>query len=446
MGTALRCAAALVGALTHLAGGAGAQTTVALRGGTILPISGPAIANGTIVMRDGKIVAVGAGIAIPSGATIIDVTGKFVMPGLVDAATYYGIDAQDLNETAEPITPELRVINDYDPTGEGFAGGAGAGRARELLTGGVTTQHIGAGDATIVGGQGAVVKTAASSIAALIVREPASLGVNIGIGPTKTFRAKQRSPVTHSGLIALLRQAFVRAQEYDRSLKAFETRPDADRAKASPPARNLGNDALARVLHREMPVRVQANTVTDIRGAIALSEEFGFELIIDGGAQAYQVKELLASKKIPVILGPVTHPYISGEEIPDRREYPAPDERNAARLAAAGVPFAIASYSHGLGAIASGVTGKWLLIDAAIAAGYGLSDDAVLRAVTLAPAQILGVADRVGSLEPGKDADVIVIDGPVLSIKSWVERVYVGGELVYSRGPAVGGSKDAPAH
>ncbi|MDQ6828491.1 MAG: hypothetical protein M3081_06445, partial [Gemmatimonadota bacterium] len=290
------------------------QTAVAIRGGTVLTMAGASIPRGTVVMRGGKIMAVGANVPIPQGATIVDATGKFVMPGLVDAATYYGIDPSDLNETSDPITPELRVINDYDPTGEGFTGSAGALRARELLSGGVTTQHIGPGDQTVVGGQGAVVKTAASSMATLVVLEPASLDMNIGLGPTKTFRAKQRSPVTHPGLMALLRQAFVRAQEHDRARQAYDMRPEAERAKMAPPVRNLGNDALVRALHRELPVRIQANTVTDIRGAIALSEEFGFSLVIAGGAQAYAVKEELAAKHIAVILGPISHPYISGEE------------------------------------------------------------------------------------------------------------------------------------
>jgi imidazolonepropionase-like amidohydrolase len=192
-------------------------------------------------------------------------------------------------------------------------------------------------------------------------------------------------------------------------------------------------DALVRVLHRELPARVQANTVTDIRGAMHLAEEFGFQLVINGGAQAYQMKEELAAKKIPVVLGPISHPFISGDEIPDLKEYPAPNERNAAWLRQAGVPIAIASYSHGLGGLAQPITGKWLLIDASLAEGYGLSEDDILRAVTIGPAQILGVADRLGSLEAGKDADVIVLDGPPLRMKSWVEKVYVSGELVYER-------------
>jgi imidazolonepropionase-like amidohydrolase len=216
-------------------------------------------------------------------------------------------------------------------------------------------------------------------------------------------------------------------------LQRYNAKPESERAKTAPPTRNLGNDALVQLLHRQFPARIQANTVTDIHGALALADTFGFDLIIDGGAQAYKMASELAAKKIPVILGPTEHPYISGEEVPDRHEYPAPTESDAAKLSAAGVKIALASYAHGLGGAFPAITGKWLLIDAALAAGYGLPDDETLKALTIYPAQILGVADRVGSLEVGKDADVLVVDGPPLSIKSWVERVYVNGDLVHTR-------------
>jgi imidazolonepropionase-like amidohydrolase len=412
---------------------------IAIRGGTVLPISGPAIQNGTVLIRDGKIVAVGTNVDVPRGATMVDAAGKYVMPGLIDAMTYFGIDAQDLSETSDPITPELRIINSYDPTGEGFASGAGPLRAKELLVGGVTAQYVGPGDATIVSGQGAIVKTAGKNLDAITVKEPAAMDLSVGPGPTKTFRAKNRTPNTHSAVVSLLRQAFIRAQEYDRALQLYNGRPESERAKTAPPKRDLGMEALVKVLHKEMPARIQANTITDIRGAMRLSEEFGFDLIINGGAQAYQVKEELAAKKVPVVLGQISHPFISGDEIPDLKEYPAPDERNAGWLQQAGVKVAIASYSHGLGGIASGITGKFLLIDAALAEGYGMAPAEILKAVTLNPAQILGIADRVGSLEPGKDADVIVLDGPPLSMKSWVERVYVNGELVHLRTAETGG-------
>ena len=402
-------------------GSRGPQPVIAIRGGTVLTISGPAIQRGTVLMRDGKIAAVGTNVTVPSDATIVDATGKYVMPGLIDAMTYFGIDAQDLAEASDPITPELRIIDAYDPTGMGFASGAGPWRANELLTGGITAQYVGPGDATVVSGQGAVVKTAGENLAVITVKEPAAMDISVGAGPTKTFRAKNRTPNTHPAVMSLLRQAFIRAQEYDRNHTATSKR-------------DPGMDAVVKVLHREMPARVQANTVTDIRGAMRLADEFGFDLVINGGAQAYQMKEELAAKKIAVVLGPISHPFISGDEIPDLKEYPAPNERNAAWLRAAGVPIAIASYSHGLGGLAQPITGKWLLIDAALAEGYGLSEGEILRAVTLAPAQILGVANRLGSLEVGKDADVIILDGPPLRMKTWVEKVYVSGELVYERG------------
>ena len=407
---------------------------VAIRGATVLTMTGPALRGATVLLRDGKIAAVGTNVSVPADARVIDASGKYIMPGLIDAMTYFGIDAQDLAEASDPITPELRIIDAYDPSGMGFNGGAGPLRSSELLIGGITAQYVGPGDATIVSGQGAIVKTAGSSLADITVREPAAMDMSVGAGPTKTFRAKNRTPNTHPAVMSLLRQSLIRAQEYDRTWQTYTARGDTGRARSAPPKRDPGMDALVKVLHRQMPARIQANTVTDIRGAMRLADEFGFDLIINGGAQAYQMKAELAAKKIPVVLGPISHPFISGEEIPDLKEYPAPDERNAAWLRQAGVPIAIASYSHGLGGLAQPITGKWLLIDAALAQGYGLPEEEILRAVTLYPAQILGIANRLGSVEVGKDADVIVLDGPPLSMKTWVESVYIGGELVYQRG------------
>jgi imidazolonepropionase-like amidohydrolase len=209
--------------------------------------------------------------------------------------------------------------------------------------------------------------------------------------------------------------------------------PEAERRRKPTPTRDLGMEALGRLLRREIPARVQANRTTEIRSAMRLAEEFGFDLIIDSGASAHQMAAELAAEGIPVVLGPVSHPFVSGEEIPDEDEYPVPEERSAAELTSRGVKTAIATFSRAFGALGPSGTGKWLLLDAALAAGYGSSEDQVLRAVTLAPAEILGVSDRIGSLEVGKDADVIILDGPPLSVKTWVERAYVDGELVYQR-------------
>jgi len=411
--------------------GGGAEVraqTVALTGGLVFPISSEPVEGGTVLMVDGRIAAVGADVDIPAGAEVVDVTGSVVMPGIVDAMSYYGLAAEDMNEVPTPLTPELRIIEAFAPFGTFGSGEAGEIRVRGLLQGGVTAMYIGPGDATVVGGQGAVVKTAGARFDDLIVREPAAIDITLGGRPASTYREQSRSPSTRMAVVAQLRDLLVRAQEW---LEGSEGGSGDEGAAAAP--RNLGMEALARLLNGEVPARVQANATRDIRVAIELAEEFGFDLVIDGGAGAHQMAGELADRGIPVVLGPISHPYISGEEIPDPGDYGGVDERNAVWLNEAGVHVSLASFSRGFGRFGPGVAGQWLLIDASIARGHGMSETDVLRAVTLNPAEVLGVADRMGSLEAGKDADVVVFDGDPLSIRTWASRVYVNGQLVHER-------------
>jgi imidazolonepropionase-like amidohydrolase len=398
------------------------ERAIAIRGGTVLPVSGPAIPNGTVVIRGGKIVAVGANVAVPAGAEIVDATGRYVMPGVIDAASHIGIEANDLNEPTDPMTPQNRAFESYNPFGTFGSGQVAPLRNKEALSGGVTTMYISPADAQLLGGQGAVIKTAGAALDAVLVREPAAIDITLGTPPKTAARAQNRDPFTRMAESAMLRQLFVKAQEYQRNKASTPTTP-----------RDLGMEALGRLLRREIPARIQANSPTDIRAALRLSQDFGFDLVIDGAAGAWEFKDELAARKVAVVLGQVSHQYVSNEEIPDKSDYPKPDERLAGRLTNAGIPTAMATFSRAFGTLAPAGTGKWLLIDAAVAAGYGMTDEQVLKAVTLVPAQILGVADRVGSLEAGKDADVIVLDGPPLSVKTWVQRVYVNGELVYTK-------------
>lgn len=395
---------------------------VVIRGGTVLPVSGPAIPNGVVVLRDGKIAAVGASVPIPTGAEIIDATGQYVIPGLVDAASHIGIGATDLNEASDPVTPALRAWESYNPFGTFGAGQPGPLRDREALSGGVTTMYIAPADASLLGGQGAVVKTAGPSLEGVLVREPAAMDMTLGTPPKTAARARNRDPYTRMAEVAMLRQTLIKAQEYQRNRAANPALP-----------RDLGMESLGRMLRREFPARIQANAATDIRSALSLAEEFKFDLIIDGGAAAWEYRDALAARQVAVVLGQVSHPYVSNEEIPDKTDYPPVDERLPGRLTAAGVKTAVATFSRAFGSLAPSGTGKWLLVDAAIAAGYGMSEADVLKAVTLVPAEILGVANRLGSLEAGKDADVVLLDGPPLSVKTWVRKVWVGGELVFEK-------------
>jgi len=414
--------AVLAVAAVHGGGAEVRAQTVALTGGLVYPISSEPIEGGTVLMVDGRIAAVGADVDIPAGAEVVDVTGSVVMPGIVDAMSYYGLAAEDMNEVPTPLTPELRIIEAFAPFGTFGSGEAGEIRVRGLLQGGVTAMYVGPGDATVVGGQGVVVKTAGARFDDLIVREPAAIDITLGGRPASTYREQSRSPSTRMAVVAQLRDLLVRAQEWMATLDAADAAP-----------RNLGMEALVRLLNGEVPARVQANATRDIRVAMELAEEFGFELVIDGGAGAHQMADELADRGIPVVLGPISHPYISGEEIPDPGDYGDVDERNAVWLNEAGVHVSLASFSRGFGPFGPGVAGQWLLIDGSIARGHGMSEADVLQAVTLNPAEVLGVADRLGSLEAGKDADVVVFDGDPLSILTWASRVYVGGQLVYER-------------
>lgn len=415
-------AAAALGAL--LAAPLGAQERpVAIRGGTVLPVTGPAIPNGTVVLQGGKIVAVGANVRIPAGAQIVEARGQFVMPGVVDAMSDIGIGATDLNESSDQMTPALRIIESYNPYGVFGSGTPGPLHNDELLSGGVTTMYIAPADGTLLGGQGAVVKTAGPNLEGVVIREPAAMDMTLGTPPKSVARQKDRDPYTRMAEMAMLRQLLVKAQEYQRNRQQNPNGP-----------RDLGMEALGKLLRREIPARIQANHPTDIRSALRLAQEFNFDLIVDGGAGAEELVDELAARHVPVVLGQVSHPYVSNEEIPDKQDYPKKiDERTPARLTNAGVKTAIATFSRAFGSLAPAGTGKWLLLDAAIAGGYGMTDDQILKAVTLIPAEILGVADRVGSLEVGKDADVVVLDGPPLSMKTWVRAVWVNGTQVFEK-------------
>jgi len=409
-----------------------AEKAIAIKGGTVLTMTGKTIPNGVVLIKGEKIQAVGSDVQIPAEAEIIDATGKYVMPGIVDAMTYFGVRPFDLNDQTNPVTPQNRVIQAYYPFGQFMRGKGGIEPDKEILSGGVTTVYIAPGDRQVIGGQGAVVKTCGRDFDSLVLREPAAIDMAIGDPPKAAFGEAQKSPVTRMTIAALIRKSLIDAQEYDRGQKAYDAKPEAERKKAPRPPRDLGMEALAKLLNREIPARVESDLVDDLRTAIRIAAEFKFDLVIDSGLTAYFLKDILAQKKIPVVLGPTSHPFVSGGEVSSTPELlRVMDERNAAILSKAGVKIAIASYGFGFGGFGDAVQGKWLLLEAALATGFDLPEEEALKAITINPAQILGVDSRVGSLEPGKDADVIVLDGYPLNVKTWVERVFVSGEPVY---------------
>jgi imidazolonepropionase-like amidohydrolase len=407
-----------------------AQQVTAIRGGTLLTMIGEPIENGTVLIQDGKISAVGANVRIPGNAAVIDASGKYVMPGIIDAMTYYGIRPFELNDRSSPVTPQNRAIQAYYPYGDFMRGSTGVQVDKDLISGGVTAVYIAPGDRQVIGGQGAVVKTWGEDFESMIVREPAAMDMTIG----ETAKREEQNPTTRMGIVALLRRTLLDAQEYARQVDEYDEQRAEEGDDATPPARDLGKEALLALLATEVPARIEVDFLDDIRTAIRLAEEFGFDLILDSGLGAYKIKEVLAEKGIPVVLGPPTHPFITGGEVSMTADlYNLMSEYNAAELTEAGVKVAIASFGFGFGSFGGATQGRWLLIEAAYATGYGLSDDDALKAVTLNAAEILGVDDRIGSLQVGMDADVIVLDGYPLNVKTWVDVVLINGEKVHER-------------
>jgi imidazolonepropionase-like amidohydrolase len=426
----IRSAAVAMCVLSLTALAARAQQVTAIRGGTVLTMAGQTIENGTVLIRDGKIAEVGSRVRIPNNAEIIDATGKYVMPGIIDAMTYYGIRPFGLNDASSPITPQNRAIQAYYPYGDFMRGSSGIQKDKDLISGGVTTVYIAPGDRQVVGGQGAVVKTWGDDFDSMIVLEPAAMDMTIG----ETAKREGQNPTTRMGIAALLRKTLMDGQAYVRTVEEYEEKVAEGDEEATPPSRNLSNEALLKLLRKELPARIEVDFLDDIRTAIRIAEEFDLELILDSGLGAYKIKDVLAENDIPVVLGPPTHPFIAGGEVSMTADlYNLMSESNAAELTAAGVKVAFASFGFGFGSFGGATQGRWLLIEAAYATGYGLSDEDALKAVTINAAEILGVDDRVGSLEVGKDADIIVLDGYPLNVKTWVEKVFINGELIHDR-------------
>lgn len=375
--------------------------SIAITGGTVHPASGPKLENATVLITAGRIAAVGTNVAIPAGATRVDAAGKWVTPGLFDSGTQHGLTeisaVQETNEAAfrgDDIAASFNVA-------------AGINPASQLIPvtriEGVTTALV-APTTGLIHGQAVVIDLAGATVPDMVVRSPAAMVADIG--------AKQAGGGSRAGVVERLRRLFNDAREYDRR------RPDYRRDQMqdlSAPAADL--EALLPVLRGALPLVVLADKKSDIENALRLAADYRLRLVIAGGAEAWMVAERLAAARVPVVLIPLTN-------IPSYRRLGARYE-NAALLARAGVVVAIMSGdSH---------NSRNIKQEAGNAVSYGLPWDEALRAVTLTPARLWGVADDYGSLEPGKVANVVVWSGDPFELSTAVERVFIRGQEIELR-------------
>jgi imidazolonepropionase-like amidohydrolase len=385
------------------AGRAHAQT-VAIVGGTVYPVSGPRVERGTVLLRNGRIVAVGADVPVPADARRIDATGKIVTPGLVNAGTQLGVvevgavrDTRDATARGrENVAAAFTVWEGYNPASINIA------PARQE---GVTTVVV-LPSGGLVAGQAAVVDLDGRTATEAVRRPSAAMVAEVG--DTRAAGVGARGEV-----IVRLRELLSDARVYGRNRAAFE------RNAARPfSAGRLDLEALQPVLAGTLPMLVEADRASDIDAALRLRREFGLRMMILGGAEAWQVADRLAAERVPVVTGAMNNIPGGFAQLGQRQE-------NAALLARAGVPVAIIGNAGGGDEELFNV--RNVRFEAGNAVAYGMSFDQALRAVTLTPAELFGVADRVGALAPGRDANVVVWSGDPFEFATRAEHVFVRG-------------------
>jgi imidazolonepropionase-like amidohydrolase len=363
-----------------------------MKGGEIHTLSQGVIKKGTVLIEDGKIHSVGKNISIPPGAKVINTEGLIVTPGIIDARSSFGLTRSRARENY--INPSLRIIDFFTPVED-----------PTWLKCGVTAIYITPPAQNLLGGFGAVVKLVGNKGEAVVSK---AAGMSVSIGESALEGAN--IPTTRQGRVGRLRQKFVQAIDYMELRKKGGSAEDADP--------NL--EAILRVIRREVPLRVLANTPDDVMTALRVAKEFNLRVVIDSGAGAHRVAHLLAEAQVPVVVGPSIMSLGSGGPL----EMFAHTPENAGRLHRAGVKVALSTNSR---------WGRSVLLEGVVAKSHGLPEDAALRAVTLSAAEILGVAARLGSIEAGKDADIVIWKGHPLSTWGETKTVIVDGKIVYER-------------
>jgi imidazolonepropionase-like amidohydrolase len=402
--------------------------TVAITGGTVYPVSGPRILNGTVVIRDGRIAAVGANVAFPAGARRIDARGKIVTPGLINAQTQLGL-VEVGGERATRNTSARGVINaDFRPWEGFFSQSAYIAATRED---GVTTVGI-MPAGSFVAGQAAAMDLADGTASDMVRRAPVGVVATIVVGPRFTNDVDEQTagdtaaggetttpPQSRADALAALRDLLEDARFYAAHRKGFDTG-----ALRGLTASHRALEAMLDVVKGRQPLMVGVDRLDDIDAMVRFARREHIRLVILGGAEAWQIAPRLAAAHVPVITGAMNN-------IPDSFDTLGQRQENAAVLRRAGVEVALVGNAGG--GDEEAFNARNVKYEAGNAVAFGMSHDDALRAVTLGPATILGIADHVGSLAVGKDANVVVWSGDPFELSTNVEHVFVRGREYHDR-------------
>jgi imidazolonepropionase-like amidohydrolase len=380
---------------------------LAIHGDMVHTMAGPPIKDGLVIVAEGKIGRVGAAkdVPVPAGARVL--RGRVVTPGLVDAHTVVGLTGylnqeqdQDQLDRGDPLQPELRAIDSYNPRE----------RLIEWVRGfGVTTIHTGHAPGALVSGQTMVVKTLGDTVDEAVVRPAAMIAVTLGDQARPGGDDPKKSPGTRSKAVAMLRGELVKTLDYVRKQQL----PDVDKR----PARDLRREAFAEALAGKLPLLVTADRATDIDAALRVAAEFKLRLVLDSAAEAYLLADRIKQAGVPVIV----HPSMRRAGVGETENL---SFETAATLRKAGIPVALQSGFEGYVPKT-----RVALFEAGIAAANGLEFEEALATITIDAARIIGVEDRVGSLQPGRDGDVAVFDGDPFEYTTHCTAVVVNGRV-----------------
>ncbi|HEV2020908.1 MAG TPA: amidohydrolase family protein [Terriglobales bacterium] len=394
---------------------------IVLRGGKLLTITHGTIENGVLVMENGKITAVGAAgaVNIPRNARVIDVTGMTVYPGLIDSETHLGLTeisadttTNDLEETSDAIMPHMHVYDAFHAESELIP---------VTRMNGVTNAIVAPQTRDTLPGQDSFVQLDGKSSEEMLLVRDIAMPLNFtGAQRRNESFQSQKFPATRMGMAAQLRQVFIDAQDYaqklaDNGKKAADWDKDKKGDKPSPPKRDLKLEALLPYLEGKRPVVLAAEEPSDLKVALSLAREFHLKVILNHVSHSQILLDEIAATKLPVIVGPIYETPKDNERYDSVYKLPA-------ELAARGVKIVFASYDeHNV---------RNLPYQAGYAVAFGLSHEEAMKALTLNPAEVWGVADRLGSLDAGKTANVVVADGDPLEFKTDVKHVFIAGREV----------------
>jgi len=387
-----------------------ADGVTAITGARIVTVSGPVIEKGTVVIAGGKIAAVGADAIVPPGATVIDGAGQTVYPGLVDGLTTLGLT--EIGSVAGSV--DVAETGDVNPHAKAWIAVNAHSELLPVARANGLTAALAAPSGGLVSGQSALIRMAGTTPDALTLKQPVAMHVVYPSGrpqpdpsrpdepDLKTFEERQKEKKKNQQKdLRRLANLLEEAKAYGELLRS-----------GGPAKPDLPMESLAPVARGEVPMVIRADAEDDIRGAVAFAAEHGVKLIIAGGLEAWRCADVLKERDVPVLM--------NVERLPARESdrYDAA-YANAAKLRAAGVRFAIVSDDAS--------QSRNLPYEAAMARAYGLPADAAIRAITLSPAEIFGMADRIGSLAPGKDADLFMATGDIMDARVSVTHVFIDG-------------------